>query len=77
MKTREDFRRHFTRMADDPKSSGWQKRFALDALRNLGGRHETKKAAPPPPMVRVPLPEERIPGADDALEERLADMANA
>lgn len=77
MNTREDFRKHFTRMAEDPKSHGWQKRFALEALRNLGGRHEAKPPVPPPPMVRVPLPEEMPLGiAMDDLEREFADMAN-
>jgi hypothetical protein len=70
VKTRADFRQHFTRMADDPKSSAWQVRFAKSALRNLGGRHEPRPEPTPPPMARVPLPEEM------ALDEALADMAN-
>lgn len=69
-----NFRDHYIAMRDNPESSGFQRQFAKEALRNLGVREEV--AVQDPPMTRIALPEERIPGADDHLGEHLADMAN-
>ena len=56
---------HFRAMRDNPESSHMQVRFAKEALHNLGERDEV--ATELPPMKRIPLPEERIPGSDDDL----------
>jgi hypothetical protein len=70
---RERFTAHYQRIVADKNAAPWAQSIAAEALRNFG------VFAPPveePVMNRIPLPEEREPGCDDALEEALADMAN-